>query len=71
MTVVLLHVRQQIQANGKFKITWIEIYQMVGSIRWYVIQQFLGKIAVGINQRDPMTKCNMLNKQVAEQCCFA
>ena len=76
MPVIWLHTTDDIQSDGEFKVARIEIHQMVGTLRRNVVQQFLGQIAVRVNDANAMSKCDVLQNQIAEQgrlagACFA
>ena len=60
MSVVWLHTTDDIQADGKFQVTRIEIDQVVGPLRRDVIQQFLGEIAVWINHANAVPQRDVL-----------
>jgi len=64
MTVIRRDIRQHVQSDGKFKIARIEIHQMVGALGRNVVQQFLGQVAVGVNDPDSMAKGDVLNDQI-------
>jgi hypothetical protein len=67
MAVIRRDIGEHVQSDGKFKITRIEIYEMVGALRRDVMQQFLGQVAVGVNYPDSVAKGDMLNDQIPEE----
>lgn len=71
MPVIRRDIGEQIHPDGKFNVARIEIYQVVRAFGRNVIQQFLGQITVWVNQSNAMSKLNVLNDQIAEQCGFA
>ena len=66
MPLVLRHVRQQIEGDGEFQVRRIKINQMIGSPARDVIQQFLGQIAVRVNQADAMPQRDVLDDHVSQ-----
>jgi hypothetical protein len=71
MPVIRRYIGEQVKPNRKLNVPRIEIYQMVSALGRDVIQQFLGQIAVRVNQSNAMSKGNVLQNQIAEQCGFA
>ncbi len=53
--------------DGEFEVARIEIYQMIGPPGRNVVQQFLGQIAVGVNDPDSMSKGDVLDDQVPQE----
>ena len=68
MPVIRPNIRQQIQADGEFKVAGIEIDEMVGASRRNMIQQILGQITMRINQADTVTQRDVLQNEVPQQC---
>src|SRR5258708_17783025 len=71
MPVIRLNIGEQVKPYRKLNVTRIEIYQVVGTLGRNVIQQFLCQIAVRVNQSDAMSKLDVLQNQITEQCCFS
>ena len=71
MPIIRRHIADYIQSDGEFKVAGIEIHQMVGAARGNVVQQFLGQIAVRVNDANAMSKGDVLQNQVSEQRRFA
>jgi hypothetical protein len=61
------HIADYVQSDGEFKVARIEIHQMVGTVPGNVVQQFLGKVAVRVNQANAMSKGDVLQNQIAKQ----
>jgi hypothetical protein len=71
MPAVRRHIGKDIQANGEFEITRIEIYQVIRPSRRNVVQQFLSQVAVRVNHPDAMSKSDMLDDHIPQQCGLA
>jgi hypothetical protein len=61
------HVADDVQSDGKFQVTWIEIHQMIRPRRRNVVQKFLGQVSVRVNDADAVAECDVLQNQIAEQ----
>src|SRR5439155_8515338 len=71
VSVVWRDIGQHVQADGKFNITRIEIHQMIGACRRNVVQQFLGQIAVWIDEANTVSKGDVLDDEIAQKGCLA
>ena len=71
MPFILRHVRQQIQGDGEFQVGRIEIDQVVGAPAGNVVQQFLGQVAVRVNQADTVPERDVLDNHVPQQGCLS
>ena len=58
---------KQVQADGEVMIDRVEIGHVIGSPSRNVVEEFVGKVAVRINQCDPMSGFNVLNDHVSEE----
>src|ERR1017187_5685316 len=67
MAVIWGDIRKHIQSDGKFNITRIEIYQVISARGRNVVQQFLGQIAVRVNDAHSMTESNVLDDQIPQE----
>jgi len=71
MPVVVVRLREQVQANGEIGITGMKIHRLLGT-RWRdVIEQFLREITVRVDQADAMPLQDELEDEVAQQCGLA
>lgn len=71
MPVVRRYVGEQIHANGVFEVAGIEICEVVGSLRWNVVQQFFGEIAVRINDAYTVAERDVLDDEISKKGGFA
>ena len=60
-----------VQSDGEFKVARIEIHQMIRPLGRNVVQQFLGQVAVRVNDADAMSKRDVLQNQIPQQGRFA
>jgi len=67
MPVIRCYIGEQVKPDREVNVARIEIYQMVSALGRYVIQQFLGQIAVRVNQSNTMPKFDVLQNQIAQQ----
>ena len=70
MAVIRGDIGKQVEADGKFEVAWIEIYQMIRSDGRNVAEQVLGKIAVRVKETDTVTFSNVLQYQISQQRCL-
>ena len=71
MALIGRHTGQEIQTDGMLQVRRIEVNQIVGAPGRNVVQEFIGQIAVRIDEPDPVTGGDLLDDQIAEQCAFA
>jgi len=67
VTVIRSHVRDQVDTDGEFKVTRIEVAQVVGSGWRNVVKKAFGQVAVGIDQTEAMPQGDMLDDHVSQE----
>jgi hypothetical protein len=65
--VIRRDIGEHIHTNGVFKITGIEIREMVGPFWRNVMQQFFSKIPVRVNNANPMPHRNVLDDEIPQE----
>jgi len=65
------NIGEEIHAERKFQVAGVEIYQVIGPGRRNAVQKVFGKVAMGVNQTDPMAHGNVLNEHISQQGCLA
>ena len=71
MPVIRRHIADDVQSDGEFQVARIEIHQMIRPLRRDVVQQFLGQVAVRVNDANAVSKGDVLQDQVPQQRRFA
>jgi len=67
VAVVWSHVRNQVEADGEFKVARIEVAEVVGPGGRNVVEKFLGQVAVGIDEAHAMPQGDMLDDHVPQE----
>ena len=70
MPLVLRDIYKRIESDGEVQIAGIEKDKVIGAKWRNAIEEFLGKIAVRINQPHAVAGGDVLNNEVSQQGCF-
>ena len=67
MPIIRRDIGQEVQPDGELQVARIEVNEVIRTRRRDVFQQFLGEIAVRIDQTNAVSGGDVLHQQVAEQ----
>src|SRR4051794_36092807 len=62
---------EEVQSNWKFKIAWVEIAEVVSTLRRNVMQELLSQIAVRIDDADAVAERNVLKDEITKESGFS
>jgi len=58
---------QQVEGDGELEVGGVGIDQIVGTGGWKVVEEFVGEIAMGIEQGEPVSGAEMLQDGIAQE----
>jgi len=71
MPVRFWHVVEDVETDREFELCRVEIDHVVGSRCWNVFQEFMGQVAVRIDDAYAFAVHDVLENQIPEQGCFS